>query len=176
MPDGLDLGDFAARLGGHGWQVVRADEPRSLPVVVAERYPKLSADHAALIRGLVTCASPTGRCRLVVGEAFEARPPAFRWNEPELMSLEAAQDDAEWRASIVRFWNGHVPLAMDATSDHDTWLLRRSDGAVLHAFGPDWEEEPAVVSRRLRPFLAELARVGEPPRDAVPHSTEAEGA
>lgn len=36
----------------------------------------------------------------------------FQWNEWELISLESAKNDKEWKNEIKEFWNNHLPIVM----------------------------------------------------------------
>ncbi len=75
-------------------------------------------------------------------------PEAFAWNEYELMSLEAAEEDSDWKANICRFWDQHLPLYLDVRSDYRALVARIADGhavGIFESMGPDFEEVTLIA-------------------------------
>jgi hypothetical protein len=76
---------------------------------------------------------------------FTDRPPSgeFRWNEYELMSLDAAGDDDEWKARIDGFWTQHLPLYLDVGDCYRALVARISQGScvgIFESIEPEFEE------------------------------------
>ena len=67
---------------------------------------------------------------------------SFRWNEWELISLQAAIDDqdTEWQSSIKAFWDNHLPICLSVKGGYGYYAIRLSDGAVVHGTEPEFEE------------------------------------
>ncbi len=68
---------------------------------------------------------------------------AFRWDEFEQMSLDAAGEDQAWRDAIGRFWRQHLPLYVDVRSGYRTLLARIEQGeciGIYDSLEPAFEE------------------------------------
>lgn len=79
----------------------------------------------------------------------KSQPGEFVWNEYEVMSLEAAEDDRDWKDSIALFWSNHLPLYMDVRSGYRALVARISRGdchGVFESIGPEFEDVTLVAS------------------------------
>ncbi len=74
---------------------------------------------------------------------------AFRWDEFEQMSSEAAAEDQKWRAAIDRFWRQHLPLYLDVRSGYRSLLARIDQGeccGIYESIEPEFEEVTLFAS------------------------------
>jgi len=139
---------FAA-LHRRGWTVRIAEaSPRVLlPTAVAARYAALPREVPELLGALELCCSADETAWLLTGEDYaRTEDSGFRWNECELMALDAAAGDPSWQAEIAEFWNDHFPFMLAVHSDYDYLAVRLSDGAVVHGCAPEWESPTQVAS------------------------------
>lgn len=105
--------------------------------------------------------------------AAEASEPAetgddsdgFAWNEFELLSLDAAQTDAE-AAEVKRFWAAHRPIML-SVRDGYAYVAVRSDGAVVFGEEPEFEETQTVAENfpELLALIAGWGALDTGPRD-----------
>ena len=89
----------------------------------------------------------------------------FRWNEYELMALEAAAGDPDRQSEVRAFWNGHLPIMMAVHSDYDYLAVRLAQpnfGSIVHGFAPEWETA-SLVSRSFEEFLARFTEEATSP-------------
>lgn len=79
----------------------------------------------------------------------------FRWNEYEMISLDAAKDDAEWMAAIRCYWDVHLPFFMAVDGDYEYFAFDLTDDTIAFGMGPEFEE-PRIVARDFREFLGKI--------------------
>jgi hypothetical protein len=73
----------------------------------------------------------------------------IRWNEHEIIGLEAAGCDAVWQAQIRSFWDCHFPFMFAVHSDYDYLAVDLTSGAfgqIVHGYAPEFERPEAVAS------------------------------
>jgi hypothetical protein len=73
----------------------------------------------------------------------QSEEDAFRWDEFEQMSLDAAGDDSAWKKSITGFWERHLPLYLDVRSGYRALVVRVSNGVgvgIFESVEPEFEE------------------------------------
>src|SRR6185295_18224472 len=98
--------DIIGRLQKKGWTVVkRSAEPFRLPPDVAVRHPNLPAAVTKFLGGLLSCENDTKTAWFLCEADYAGTSgAAFRWDEWERMSLEAAADDSRFAAAARAFW------------------------------------------------------------------------
>ncbi len=99
-------------LKAKGWSVTTADHDlASLPVHVTERHKRIPDELLDVLSGIEECVAPDEKAWLLCRPDFEGTSEAaFKWNEFELMSLEAADDDEELKQEITAYWDCHLPV------------------------------------------------------------------
>jgi len=157
---GLAAIDIQEALSARNWTVRRKQPPGlALPEHIASRYPRLPADVSNFICAVAECRNAAGDAWLFGYDDYEVGDAeAFKWNEVELMSLGAADGDAE-RERIEAFWNAHFPFALAVHSDYDYLAVSVDEahyGAVVHGFAPEFES-CEVIAPSFSYLLAELA-------------------
>lgn len=150
----MELRAQLAELRTHGWRV---DLPSAgvltLPIGFLARYDGLPDELLDFLGGFDVCANPTNDSWLVSGRDLSA-PEAFRYNEFERMSLEAAQGDSEWAESIRAFWTNHFPVLISVAGSYQYFALALdgpNKGAVVYGAEPEFESISGVA-----PSLAEF--------------------
>jgi len=134
-------------LGRRGWTVRRATGSRELlPPAVASRYASLPAEVLRFLSALDVCCSPDGTAWFLTAEDFaRTAESGFRWNENEIMSLEAAKSDPAWQLEIRAFWDRHFPVMLAVHSDYDYLAVSLADGSVVHGFAPEFEDASPIA-------------------------------
>lgn len=132
---------FIKHMREAGWDIALNEERGSdIPKVLKGRYtniPKEWQEFAGNIRHMV---SPDEKTWFLGAEDFEVQgDKAFLWNEWELMSLDAAGDDAEWKDGIAQFWSQHLPIVMSVNGGYTYYAISMADGAVVRGAGPEFE-------------------------------------
>lgn len=131
------------------WSVTEADETIGLPSHIAKRYPNLPKALGEIICGLKSCVSPDDKQWLLTSFDYAGKnDSAFKWNEFEIQSLEAAEGDAEWQKDIVAFWDQHLPISLSVRNGYEyAALCTEGDnkGKVVSGSEPEYEEVSIIA-------------------------------
>ena len=66
----------------------------------------------------------------------------YEW---ELLSLEAAGDDAGWKEEIRQFWDRHLPFFLSLDGGYAYYAFSMEDGSVVYGAEPEFEECETVA-------------------------------
>src|SRR5262245_43127319 len=101
-----------------GWTVRRSAAPEPLlPPALRARYPRLPADLTSFLEALECCVNGKQNVSFLCPADYRrTETEGFRWNEHELMSLEASLD-LEQQKEVRRFWDLHFPFMFAVHSD-----------------------------------------------------------
>ena len=149
------------RLRQAGWTVGVTERALALPRAVAQRYPKIPDEAAVILSQLDVCVSPDEKSWVLGASDYAGTGgAAFRWNEWEELSLDAAGEHDKWRDAIRRFWDAHFPFFMSVATGYEYAAIRVVDpgfGGVVQGREPEFEET-TTVAEDLVAFLGQLAR------------------
>lgn len=133
-----------ATLRQQGWAVSGEDAvPRQLPRCVSNRYHNPPTEWVEFLNCVRSCVSPGETTWFLCLDDFERQDEdSFRWNEWEIISLQAAMDDqdTEWQDAIRAFWDNHLPICLSVKGGYGYYAIRLSDGAIVHGTEPEFEE------------------------------------
>ncbi len=143
-------------LKNFNWHVVRRQLDDFLPDVVRKRYPLLPADIESFLGSLEACTNKNETVWFLTHRDYGGnRDGMFRWNEHELMCLDAAGGDNEEMERIRDFWDHHFPFMFAVHSDYDYLavdLNPEAYGQIVHGYMPE-PEEASPVARSFPEFL-----------------------
>ena len=146
------------RLGSAGWTVHLQTTPQSLPSIIENRFSWIPAEVKQLIMELQTAVSPDETAWLLgTPDYLNSSSSAFKWNEWELMSLDAVQGKPTLERSIQRFWDFHFPVANSVKSGYAYFAVRQADFCIVCGEEPEFEE-PKVVASSFLELLRLLAK------------------
>lgn len=131
-------------LSKNRWTISRQNvSPYRLPECISGRYNSPPAEWVEFLNSISVCVNPDEIAWFLCTNDFnEQGDDAFRWNEFELMSLQAAIDDSdeEWQSAIVKFWDNHLPIYLSVAGGYEYYAIRMSDGVIVHGAEPEFEE------------------------------------
>ena len=140
-----------------GWKVEMRQEPVDLPPTVLERYKNISEEWVAFVRNIKFCISISGTVWFLNMEDYLPKnSQEWRYNEFELISLEAAQDDQEWVRTIRSFWNRHLPIVMSVGEEYEYYAIDTDNGTIVRGNEPEFEET-VVVADSFGEFVQKIA-------------------
>jgi len=144
-----ELNQFLNLLRREGWEVVeKKDSKLDLGFPVSSRYPNLPEDFMFFLGRVAVCANAADNVWFLCEDHYNgSRESAFVWNEFELQSLDAADDDEHLRKSIKEFWDTHIPFMLSVKSDYAYVGLSVSQanyGAIVSSYEPEYEETVTV--------------------------------
>jgi hypothetical protein len=143
-----------------GWAIEeRHAQQFQLPPEVSARHPQLPTTLLHFLGNLVSCVNPEETAWfLCEADFYNTDESAFRWNEWELISLEAAGDDSTLKSEILSFWDHHFPFMLSVTNGYSYYAIDTSPahfGRVVMGLEPAFEEVD-VVAESFEQFLAQL--------------------
>jgi hypothetical protein len=149
-------------LGRRGWTVRHAARPRELlSPAISGRYVGLPNEVRTFLSAIDACCSPDQTAWFLTADDYaRTNGPALRWNEIEMMGLEAADGDPDWQREVTAFWDRHFPVMLAVHSDYDYLAVSLDSGAVVHGHAPEWAETSPVAGsfpEFLRALEAEAA-------------------
>jgi len=159
----MDCEKFLAWAKGKGWTVERRAAPLSLPETVTGRYA-FPAEYLDFLERVVICAGPMDTEWFLCEEGYRQEDPdAFRWDEFERISLDAARDmlDEEEEKRVAAFWDGVLPFFLSVGNGYEYYgfdLAGRfgPKGCVIHGWEPAFEEAE-VFAENFSAFLDRIA-------------------
>lgn len=136
-------------LSKNGWTILRQSfYPYSLPECISSRYNNPPAEWMEFLNSICVCVNPDETVWFLCMNDFNRHgDDAFRWNEFEIISLQAAIDenDAERQSAIVKFWDNHLPVCLSVAGEYEYYAIRMSDGVIVHGSEPEFEETTDVA-------------------------------
>ena len=84
----------------------------------------------------------------------------FRWNEFELMGLDALKDDEESCDMIRQFWDNHIPILMSVKDGYRYLSIDLSPenyGKIYYGVEPEFEESAEMVCDSFNHLLEMLS-------------------
>lgn len=143
---------FADWAAERSWNIKIRDDNFALPEEVAQRY-KVPESWLEFIRRFSLCANAEFTKWFITFEDFGE--DGFRWNEFELISLEAAGDDMEWRRRVTSFWDKHLPIFMSVEGEYEYYAVNVESGQVIYGYEPEFEE-PETVADSFEKFIEKI--------------------
>src|SRR6185369_17380775 len=90
-----------------------------LPATIAARYPRLPNPLVEFLSGLARCVDSSQTTWFLCQCDYEGKSDsAFRWNEWEQLSLDAARGDGGYISAICAFWDSHFPFLFSVHSGY----------------------------------------------------------
>jgi len=137
---------FFAWAADNGFNITLSDECQPLPEGITARYGNIPQTYADFAARLAEFTNAGETAWFITPSGFsETDPEKWRYNEFELMSLEAAEGDAEWQGEITEFWNNHLPIVLNVDGGYSYYALSMTDGSIVHGCEPEFEETETVA-------------------------------
>ncbi|MDD2401770.1 MAG: SMI1/KNR4 family protein [Clostridia bacterium] len=133
----------------NGWKVKENFEIKlELNDELINRYVKIPIEYKEFIGNVKQCISPNEKTWFICEDEYnDVSDFAFKWNEFEILSLEAAEGDEKWKAEITEWWNGYLPIVMSVENGYSFYAidLKNNIGAILKGCEPEFEEVEKVA-------------------------------
>ena len=139
---------FIAFLKDNNWKIEENDKQSDVySNSVLSGYGNLPAVFLEFLQKYksVTSEDETGFF-LCVDDYSDESSLAFKWNEFELMSLEAAEGDEDWTNDIKSWWKPKLPFFMSVGGEYLYYAIDTEDGGtILSGYEPEFEEADKVA-------------------------------
>lgn len=133
-----------------GWDITfKLKSELELNNSLITRYKGISSCYVEFLKAVKQCITPSEKTWFLCEDNYNnISNIAFKWNEFELISLEAAEDDREWKEEIVSWWDKHLPIVMSVGEGYSFYAIDLVDdiGSIVQGFEPEFEEVEKVAN------------------------------
>jgi len=134
----------------NGWNItLRSETELKLCDSIVSRYKEIPLGFIEFLKNIKQCISPSEKTWFICESEYNNDSDiAFKWNEFELISLRAAEDDKEWESEIISWWDNHLPIVMSVNEGYSFYAIDLSDnlGAIVKGFEPEFEEVEKIAN------------------------------
>lgn len=136
------LNKFLNFMKEQGWNVeLNSENTVCTPKIIEERYANIPLTWLDLIGTVKSIKNHEDTTWFLCADDFKTQPSdAFRWNEWEIISLENAEDDAQWEKEIKEFWDNHLPIMLSVEGVYSYYAVFTKDGSIVYGEEPEFEE------------------------------------
>lgn len=123
------------------WKLELTDENFILPNNIIERYT-VSKEWLNFINGVKNCTNSEQNKWFLTMNDYDTEyyKSSWGWNDFEMMSLQAAEDDIKWQEEITEFWNRHFPIFLDVEGDYSYYAIDTDSGEIVQGYEPEFED------------------------------------
>jgi hypothetical protein len=140
------INDFINWIKNNGWKItLENNDIKNLPRNVFERY-NIPVEYKQFLGNVKNCVNADENVWfLCIEDYLPKSEDSFRWNEFELISLEAA-DDIELTNKIKNYWNKHFPIIMSVEGDYEYYAINVENKKIVYGYEPEFEESKTVAN------------------------------
>lgn len=144
-----------------GFIVTERLERKELSPDFLNRYSNLPADYQEFLQRFQIITNESDNVWFNSIEDFNGETDSgFRWNEFELMGLEALVDDRESCDMIRLFWDNHIPILMSVKGEYQYLCIDLSPenyGKIYYGIEPEFEESAEFICDNFNHLLKILS-------------------
>jgi len=152
-------------LKNRGFVVQERTETNELSSDFLQRYNNLPADYLKFLDKFQLITNKDDNAWFNSIEDFNGESDSeFRWNEYEMMSLEALEDDEEACNEVRSFWNTHIPIAMAVEGEYQYLCIDLSPenyGKIYYGLEPEFEDSADFLCNSFNQLLELLSSDSE---------------
>ncbi|MGN6710526.1 SMI1/KNR4 family protein [Anaerocolumna jejuensis] len=142
--------EFISWARDNGWDIItRSETGLELSDSIASRYKEIPEGYLEFLNKVKQCITPSQKTWFICEDEYNnSSDIAFKWNEFEELSLEAAEDNKEWKAEIISWWDKHLPIIMSVGEGYSFYAidLANNTGAIVQGFEPEFEEVEKIAN------------------------------
>ncbi|GGH20469.1 SMI1/KNR4 family protein [Paenibacillus segetis] len=143
------ISEFMIWARENGWDVTQKSSFQlNLNGSIKSRYIEIPNEYLDFLSVVKHCISPNEKTWFICEDEFNnSSDIAFKWNEYELLSLEAAMDDVIWKSEITTWWDSYLPIVMSVHDGYSFYAIDLSNdkGAIVRGYEPEFEEVEKVA-------------------------------
>jgi mRNA degradation ribonuclease J1/J2 len=125
--------------------VVENNSMKNLPENVLARY-NIPDEYKTFLENIKTCTNSEENVWFLCIDDYSEKPEgSFRWNEFEIISLEAADGDAELINAIENYWNKHLPILFNVKGEYEYYAINTENKNIVYGYEPEFEESETVA-------------------------------
>jgi len=150
------MGEFIIWANENGWDITqKSDFQLKVDGSIISRYKEIPKEYVEFLSLVKQCVTPSEKTWFICEDEFNnSSDHAFKWNEFELLSLEAAMDDDSWKSEITTWWDSYFPIVMSVEDGYSFYAidLTNDKGAIVRGYEPEFEKVEKVANT-LEEFL-----------------------
>jgi len=131
------------------WDIIEQSKTSlNLDEEVVTRYKGIPYEYMLFMKLVARCIAPSDKTWFICENEFNNKSEtAFKWNEFELLSLEAAENDDGWKSDIAKWWNNYLPIVMSVDGGYSFYAIDVTSeaGAIVRGYEPEFEEVEKVA-------------------------------
>jgi hypothetical protein len=117
-----------------------------LPKKIIERY-NIPEGYRRFLENVKTCTNAEESIWfLCTDDYLEEEENAFRWNEFEMLSLDADGGDKELIKGIKDYWKKHLPIIYNIKEEYKYYAIETETGKVVYGKEPEYEESEVIAN------------------------------
>jgi hypothetical protein len=135
--------------------IIEKNNIKNLPENILARY-NIPDEYKTFLENIKMCInSEENIWFLCIDDYLEKSESTFRWNEFEIISLEAADDDAELINKIKNYWNKHLPIIFNVKGEYEYYAVNVENKKIVYGYEPEFEESE-IVANNFRELLDKI--------------------
>ncbi len=143
------LKKFDEWLRAQGWHAVLNEGTElKLNEDFTGRYPDIVDEYKEFLRVYQEAVSADETTWFLCCDDYNGTSEsAFKWNEFETLSLEAAGEDREWQKKIRQWWDKTLPIIISVRDGYSFYAidLEGGSGRIVRGEEPEFEEAEVVA-------------------------------
>jgi hypothetical protein len=141
------INDFISWAKNNEWKItLKNTDIKKLPQHSSERYT-IPLEYKQFLENIENCVNAGENVWFLCIEDYLPKPEdGFRWNEFELISLEAADNDTELINKIKNYWDKHFPIIMSVEGDYEYYAINVENKKIVHGYEPEFEESKIAAN------------------------------
>ena len=141
--------DFIEWAENNDWHVVRKNsETLNLSKKFTKRYTQIPYEYQEFLMCVDEFVSPSEKIWFLCESDYNNKSnSAFKWNEYEIISLDAAGKDRNWKREIISWWDKYLPIVMSVQDGYSYYAidLYNEKGAIVEGCEPEFEEVTKIA-------------------------------
>lgn len=120
---------------------------------VTGRYKVIPYEYLEFIKQIKQIISANEKSWFLCEEEYNGKSDiTFKWNEFEILSLEVAEDDIEWKNEIQKWWNRYFPILMSVDNGYSFYAIdtENEKGAIVYGCEPEFEQVDIVADNFMK--------------------------
>lgn len=149
--------EFIKWAGENSWCVTKRNKNKiKLDDSFWDRYTRIPQEYLEFIEELNELASPNDTTWFLCESDYNNESESdYKWNEFELLELEAAEGDNELTNSIRNWWGEYFPIMLSVDGYYSFYAIHLQKGTVVRGAEPEFEEVK-VVANNFEDFLMKI--------------------
>ena len=128
----------------NNWKITK--QTKDLPADIIERYSNILESWLSFIEGYGSIMNGEENIWFLTAENYYPKSEdEWRYNEFELISLDAADGDEDFISEVRNFWNNHIPIIMSVGNGYEYYAIESDSGNIVSGFEPEFEEAETVA-------------------------------